>query len=281
MGTVLPDISDKIGKKDLECKPVVSYEKGNRKACPYLSEKVPVNHKLDGNFNHKESKGDLSFKKVKIYEKTEFIQKGSFIDGQNDTGFIERVTNVLYNSNTNKCFAWLFILHLWLFIMSSHVCIKIFDFAYGMVCSIGNYVSVGYNNITRVSLFHDAGLIKYEFDIRPRHNCFKYLDKCLNIFWTRLLNGTHLPKSLTKQGRKPKGKVNYCYQGHDKLPIDQRKMGRLDRVNLGHNGVISKIDLNSHQKVHGFDRLINRKPGLLGPIKYKVDKNTSDDQEDI
>ena len=88
-------------------------------------------------------------------------------------------------------------------------------------------------------------------------------------------------KILTKQDRQPKGKVRYCNQGHDKLPIDHVKMGRLDRVNLGHNGVISKISLDSHQKVHDFDRLINRKPGLLGPIKYEVDKNNSDDQEDI
>ena len=88
-------------------------------------------------------------------------------------------------------------------------------------------------------------------------------------------------KNITKQDRKPKGKVRYCNQGRDKLLIDQMKRGRLDKVNLSQNGPISRIDLDSHQKFKNFDRLINRKPGLLLPIKCEVDKTNSDDREDI
>ena len=132
-------------------------------------------------------------------------------------------------------------------------------------------------NITMFPPFYEARFEGYDPEICVKR--MRYLDKVLTHCWNRLssdyivnLSERHLSRNLPNEGRQPKvGEL--VLVKNDKLQRGQWKIGRVDKVTPGPDGVIRRVELKlpNIDKKKGSDRL-NRPPRLLVPLEAEVDR---------
>ena len=136
-------------------------------------------------------------------------------------------------------------------------------------------------NITTFPPLYEARFNNYDPEICNKR--LKYLDKCLTHFWNRFsteylanLSEKHLSRNLPNQGRQPKiGELVLIK--NDKLQRGQWKLGRVDKVTPGTDGIIRRVELILPQKDKNgnYDRL-NRPPRLLVPLECEVDREAQE-----
>ena len=136
-------------------------------------------------------------------------------------------------------------------------------------------------NITMFPPFYEATFDNYDPEICSKR--LKYLDKCLTHFWNRFstdyltaLSERHLSKNLPGQGRQPKVGELVLIK-NDKLQRGQWKIGRVDKVTPGQDGVVRRVELilPTRDRNGDFDRL-NRPPRLLVPFECQVDNEVQE-----
>ena len=192
---------------------------------------------------------------------------------------------IVYRSRDGKpnkdYFIWLFMVILWLLSVLTHGCITVVDCMYAIVGFI-TCLGLIYSKIyVMFPPWYGSRLKGDKTEIYSK--LLKYFYKYFTHFWKVLSIGylVYLFKNLLYRNtsfHKRQHKVGeLVLNKNDKLQRGQWKIGRVDKVTPGQDGVVRRVELILPQRNRNgdFERL-NRPPRLLVPFECEVDKEVQE-----